>query len=89
MFTRTLAVAALFSLSSAAFAGAADDASAHFKAIGAGNIDKIMQDYADNATFQWVGGPLDGAYAGTEKIKEVWSKFTKSAPFEVTGDNSS
>lgn len=83
MFTRTLAVAALFSLSSIAYAGAADDATAHFKAIGAGNVDQIMQGYADNATFQWVGGPLDGAYTGTEKIKEVWTKFTKGAPFEV------
>ena len=83
MFTRTLAAAALISLSSAAFAGPADDAGAHFKAIGSGNVDQIMQGYADNATFQWVGGPLDGAYTGSDKIKEVWSKFTKSAPFEV------
>jgi len=83
MFTRTLAAVALISLSSVAFAGAATDATAHFKAIGAGNVDQIMQGYADNATFQWVGGPLDGAYAGTEKIREVWAKFTKSGPFEV------
>ncbi len=87
MFTRTLAAAALISLSSVAFAGATDDATAHFKAIGAGNVDQIMQGYADNATFQWVGGPLDGAYAGTDKIKEVWSKFTKNAPFDVNASN--
>lgn len=84
MFTRTLAAATLFSLSSFAFAGAADDASAHFKAIGAGNVDQIMQSYTDSATFQWVGGPLNGGYAGADKIKEVWGKFSKNAPFEVT-----
>ena len=43
-----------------------------------------MQGYADSATFQWVGGPLDGAYTGSDKIKEVWSKFAKgNAPLEV------
>lgn len=84
MFTRTLAAAALLTLSSVTFAGVTDDASAHFKAIGAGNVDQIMQAYADNATFQWVGGPLDGAYAGADKIKEVWTKFSKNGPFEVT-----
>ena len=85
MFTRALAAAAILSLSSIAFAGgAADEANTHFKAIGAGNVDQIMQGYADNATFQWVGGPLDGAYAGSDKIKEVWTKFSKNGPFEVT-----
>lgn len=81
----SFAAAVLFSLSAAAFAGPADDANAHFKAIAAGNVDQIMQGYADNAALQWVGGPLDGVYAGNDKIHEVWSKFSKAnAPLEVT-----
>ena len=84
MFKRTLVAAAMLLPLSAAFAGPTDDANAQFKAIGAGDVDQIMQGYADSATFQWVGGPLDGAYAGSEKIKEVWSKFAKgNAPLEV------
>ena len=44
-----------------------------------------MQDYADNASLQWVGGPLNGAYTGSDKIREVWSKFAKgNAPLEVS-----
>lgn len=84
--TRTLAAAAvLFSLSAAAFAGPADDANTHFKAIAAGNVEQIMQGYADNAALQWVGGPLDGVYAGSDKIREAWGKFAKAnAPLEVT-----
>lgn len=85
MFKRTLVAAAMLLPLSAALAGPSDDATAHFKAIGAGEVDQIMQGYADNATFQWIGGPLDGAYAGSEKIKEVWSKFAKAnAPLELT-----
>ena len=85
MFTSNiLKTLALLSISSAAFAGPADDAASHFKAIGAGNIEEIMSQYADSATFQWVGGPLDGSYGGTDKIKEVWGKFSKNAPLEVT-----
>lgn len=83
MFKHTLAAAALLSLSATAFAAASDDASGHFKAIAAGNVDQIMQGYADNAALQWVGGPLDGAYAGNDKIREAWSKFSKNAPLEV------
>lgn len=84
--TRTLAAAAvLFSLSAAAFAGPADDANTHFKEIAAGNVEQIMQGYADNAALQWVGGPLDGVYAGSDKIREAWGKFAKAnAPLEVT-----
>jgi len=79
-----LAAAALFSLSATAFAGPSDDANAHFKAIAAGNIEQIMQGYAGNASLQWVGGPLDGAYAGSDKIRETWEKFAKAnAPLEV------
>jgi ketosteroid isomerase-like protein len=85
MFKRTLVAAAMLLPLSAAFAGPSDDANAHFKAVAAGDVEAIMHGYADNATFQWVGGPLDGAYAGSDKIKEVWSKFAKgNAPLEVS-----
>jgi ketosteroid isomerase-like protein len=85
MFKRTLVAAAMLLPLSAAIAGPTDDANAHFKAIGAGDVEQIMHGYADNATFQWVGGPLDGAYAGSDKIKEVWTKFAKgNAPLEVS-----
>jgi len=85
MFKRTLVAAAMLLPLSAALAGPADDANAHFKAIAAGDVEQIMHGYADNAALQWVGGPLDGAYAGSDKIKELWSKFAKgNAPLEVS-----
>ncbi len=85
MFKNIFTAAAMLTLSTAAFAGVTDDANARFKAIGAGNVEQIMQGYADNAALQWVGGPLNGAYVGNDKIKEVWSKFAKgNAPLEVT-----
>lgn len=82
--TRTLNAAILLSLSSLASAAPADDATAHFKAIAAGNVDQIMAAYGDNASLQWVGGPLDGAYSGNDKIRETWGKFAKAnAPLEA------
>lgn len=84
MFKRTLVAAAMLLPLSAAMAGPTDDANAHFKAIAAGDVEATMMGYADNAAFQWVGGPLDGAYVGSDKIKEVWSKFAKgNAPLEL------
>ena len=72
------------SVSSAVFAGATDEAQNHLKAIAAGQVDQIMQDYADNAHFEWIGGPLNGTYVGTEKIREVWMKFAKgNAPLDL------
>jgi hypothetical protein len=86
MMIRTLTQAAvLLSLSAAAWAGPADDANNHLKAIAAGNVEQIMQGYADTAALQWVGGPLDGAYMGHDKLAEVWGKFAKgNAPLELT-----
>ncbi len=57
---------------------AADKAKAHFEAIAAGDVGKITANYADTAVFQWVGGPLDGVYAGPAAIKEVWTKFANA-----------
>lgn len=84
MFKQTLAAAALLSTSTSVFASASDDTNAHFKAIAAGNIEQIMQGYADNAALQWVGGPLNGIYAGSDKINKVRAKFAKGkAPLDA------
>ncbi len=80
-----LSAAALLSISTLAPAAPMDDASAHFKAIAAGNVEQVMHDYGNNATLQWVGGPLDGAYIGDDRIREVWGKFAKAnAPLELS-----
>lgn len=61
----------------AALAGpAADSANQHFKAIGAGDVEQLARSYAKDATLQWVGGPLDGAYSGDTRLRELWTKFT-------------
>ncbi|TCS63614.1 nuclear transport factor 2 family protein [Varunaivibrio sulfuroxidans] len=56
---------------------ATDMAEAHFQAIAAGDIAALKSHYAKDALFQWVGGPLDGAYTGADSIAQVWTKFTK------------
>ncbi|HYA37356.1 MAG TPA: nuclear transport factor 2 family protein [Candidatus Methylomirabilis sp.] len=82
---RIIVLALFVAIPGAAFAGAVDDARSHFKAVAAGQVDKIIQDYAPDAHFEWVGGPLNGAYVGTDKIKEVWTKFVKAnAPLEIS-----
>jgi len=83
MLKQVVAASVLFSISAFAMASSTDEANAHFKAIAAGNVEQIMQGYADNAALQWVGGPLNGAYSGSDKLKEVWSKFSKNAPLEL------
>lgn len=81
MQARRLIAAAAFTLCSAgAHAGPADDARVHFNAIAAGDVILASRQYADNAVLEWVGGPLDGTYAGPDKIREVWGKFTKGNP---------
>lgn len=76
---RNIAFATVFMTTSlTAMAGAKDDAVAHFQAIAAGDVATITKPYADQAVLQWVGGPLDGAYQGSESIHGVWEKFTKA-----------
>lgn len=86
MLNRILIGAALFAvIATPVMAGPAEDnARAHFKAIAAGQVDTIMSQYAPDATLQWVGGPLNGPYAGADKIKEVWGKFSKNAPLDLS-----
>lgn len=65
-------------------AASVDQARAHFQAVASGNVDQIMSEYADAARFDWVGGPLNGTYNGSDQIKGVWSKFTKAnGPLQV------
>jgi len=70
--------ASMFAASCATvMAGPRDAAMDHINAVAAGDVDKVMAGYGDNAVFHWVGGPLDGVYSGNEAIKTVWSKFAK------------
>jgi ketosteroid isomerase-like protein len=71
-------VATMFATACATvIAGPADIATDHMNAVAAGDVDKVMANYGENAVFQWVGGPLDGVYNGREAIKGVWTKFAK------------
>jgi ketosteroid isomerase-like protein len=80
--SNTFAVASLAAtlaiVAGAAFATPVDDAKTHFQAIASGDLQVVTRAYADNAQFQWVGGPLDGSYTSPEAIRGVWTKFTSS-----------
>lgn len=79
--------AALLFAATSAMAAPADDAKTHFQAIGAGDLSVVMRGYADNAQFNWIGGPLDGTYTSADAIRGVWEKFTKSqGPLKVSVD---
>ncbi len=70
---------ALLLAASAVLAGpASDSAQAHFRAIAGGQVEDLLSQYADSATLEWVGGPLDGRYAGKTALSEVWGKFAKA-----------
>ena len=88
MFKRSLLAASTFAMllaAGGAIAGTADDARTHFQAIGAGDLQIVMRGYADNAQFNWIGGPLDGTYRSATEIQGVWEKFTKSqGPLKVS-----
>jgi len=63
----------------AAHAGqASHDATTHFQAIASGDLGVLMRGYNEAAQLQWLGGPLDGSYAGAEAIRGVWEKFSKA-----------
>lgn len=72
-----LAPLLLLALATPALAGPADDAQKHFQAIAAGDLVALGGSYAENARLEWVGGPLDGSYAGAA-IQGVWEKFAKA-----------
>ena len=67
---------------------AADRATAHFNAIGSGQVEAATAPYTDTSVFQWIGGPLDGSYQGKAAITKVWQKFAKAqGPLEVQVSN--
>jgi hypothetical protein len=77
--------ATLLALAGTVHAAPADDARTHFQAIASGDLQVVMRAYADQAQFQWVGGPLDGSYATPDAIRGVWTKFTQGqGPLKVT-----
>ncbi len=89
MFKTSFIAVATLALAAATSAHAApsDDARTHFQAIGSGDLSVVMRGYADQAQFNWVGGPLDGTYASADAIRGVWEKFTKSqGPLNVSVD---
>ena len=74
-----LSTLALTIAAGAAQAGPAGDmAKARIDTIAKGDVAAITSAYSDSAALHWVGGPLDGTYAGSDKLKDVWSKFTKA-----------
>lgn len=78
-------ILAIASIGSAVASPMSDAAQIHFSAIGAGDTSVIMRGYVDNAQLTWVGGPLDGMYAGSDAIRATWEKFGKAVgPARVT-----
>ena len=76
MKTLTCTGLALALMTGAALAGhAADKAQAHIDAIARGDVAAITAAYGNDATLHWVGGPLDGTYAGMDKMRDVWGWF--------------
>ncbi len=47
----------------------------HWEAIAKNDVGMTTISYSPNATLEWVGGPLQGRYAGPTAIAEVWTKF--------------
>lgn len=60
-----------------AVAGPLDERKAdlHLKAIAVGDVEALTADYAEDASMDWIGGPLDGRYHGKAAIRAVWKKF--------------
>lgn len=60
----------------------------HFSSIANGQVENILDQYSDNATLHWLGGPLDGQYSGKADLQKVWSKFIKAlGPMTVKVQN--
>ena len=72
------ALLAIATIGTAVASPVSDAAQNHFTAIGAGDTAAVMRGYADNAQLTWVGGPLDGMYAGADAIRATWEKFGKA-----------
>jgi hypothetical protein len=60
----------------------------HWEAIARSDIGMTTIHYTPNSTLEWVGGPLQGKYAGPTAIAEVWTKFFNAQrPTEVEVSN--
>lgn len=81
-----LPLSTALSVAQIAHAGpAADAASAHFQAIGSGDLNQLIVAYAVDAQLNWVGGPLDGRYQGADSIGQLWQRFTKAqGPLQIS-----
>ena len=77
-FSLSACATAMLFVAGAASAAPTDDAETHFRAIGSGDIAVVMRAYADNAQFNWVGGPLDGTYTSSDALRGTWEKLMKS-----------
>ena len=77
-FALAASATALLFAAGSTLAAPSDDARTHFQAIAAGDLPVVMRSYADQARFNWVGGPLDGTYTTPDAIRGVWSKFTEA-----------
>ncbi|MEH2266608.1 nuclear transport factor 2 family protein [Nostoc sp.] len=63
-------------------------AQSHWSAIAQGDLTKVISQYSESPTLQWIGGPLAGQYQGKDKIQAVWQKFIKAqAPLQTTITN--
>lgn len=79
------AMLALVSIGSAFASPVSDAAQIHFTAIGGGDTSIVMRGYGDSPQLTWIGGPLDGTYAGADAIRATWEKFGKAiGPARVT-----
>lgn len=47
----------------------------HWNNIAIENNASVMQEYASNATLNWIGGKLSGTYSGTSEINATWNRF--------------
>ena len=82
------AIVAAASINHAIASPLSDAARARFSAIAAGHISVLMSDYAEHPQLNWIGGPLDGTYAGTDMIRITWERFSKAAgPLKVSVSN--
>ncbi|MFG1421309.1 nuclear transport factor 2 family protein [Roseixanthobacter liquoris] len=71
-----LAAAVLVTSAMPVLAGPASDmAKNRIEAVAKGDLAAITSTYGDKTELHWIGGPLDGTYAGAEPLKTVWSKF--------------
>ncbi len=65
--------------------GARALAAQRLEAIARGDAEAVLRGYRDDAVLHWVGGPLDGTYAGREQLGSLWRRFaTAQGPLRIT-----